>query len=105
MQDLFDMFAGTSTGSILSTGLSTAYNPKDPAKRQPMFWSKKVKDIYVNERDVIFKQNGLGVFAQFITYLICFILFAIMFFFCGKRKYNNPKKKEAYVRLIEYLQT
>jgi hypothetical protein len=26
MQDLFDMFAGTSTGSILGTSLSLAYN-------------------------------------------------------------------------------
>jgi len=63
MQDLFEMFAGTSTGSILSAGLATAYYPTDPSKRQPKFWSTKVEDIYINERNIIFKRNGLGVFS------------------------------------------
>ena len=42
MQALFDMFAGTSTGSILSSGLSTA-NYKMVANKKtydsPMFWA------------------------------------------------------------------
>jgi len=39
-----------------------------------------------------------------VTYLICLICFTLLFYYCGKNKYDNPKKKEAFIKLIEYLQ-
>jgi len=45
MKDLFDMMAGTSTGSILSTALSL---PKENGGTDPEFWAYDVMHIYMN---------------------------------------------------------
>jgi patatin-like phospholipase/acyl hydrolase len=51
MKDLFDMFAGTSTGSILASALSLANDDPLTDPRQPMFWADAIEKIYVSKRD------------------------------------------------------
>ena len=48
MKDLFDMSAGTSTGSIIAASLSMPANETDGSlsKTTPKFWAKDIIDIY-----------------------------------------------------------
>ena len=43
MKDLFDMMAGTSTGSILSAALAL---PKEKGSDIPKFWAAQALEIY-----------------------------------------------------------
>lgn len=51
MSDLFNMTAGTSTGSIIAAGLAYP-SPDDP--NAPDFSSDRILDIYQNKGDQIF---------------------------------------------------
>jgi patatin-like phospholipase/acyl hydrolase len=47
MKDLFDMMAGTSTGSIISAALSFPSDKNLTTGEQiPKFWSKEVIEVY-----------------------------------------------------------
>ena len=58
MSALFDMIAGTSTGSLLATGLSIRKEYKDGLNGEkiahPLYWANDAIDIYTNGADVIF---------------------------------------------------
>ena len=76
MKDLFDMMAGTSTGSILSTGLSIK---KEGTVDEPKLWGEDCRNIYIDQAPFIFKQNGVGVFFQIVCYLIFIFAFGGIF--------------------------
>ena len=97
MQDLFDMFAGTSTGSILAAALSQAYNATATDEtRQPKFWSEAIRNIYIDKRNDIFLKNGAGVATKVFAFLISFVGLCLLFYACGNRKYDSKKKLEAF---------
>ena len=52
MKDLFDMMAGTSTGSIISAALAFPSDDTLPTGEQvPQYWSKEVIDVYAKQGD------------------------------------------------------
>jgi patatin-like phospholipase/acyl hydrolase len=51
MKDLFDMFSGTSTGSILSAGMSLA---KVKGGIEPKYWADDIRNIYIDNSKKIF---------------------------------------------------
>ena len=89
MVDLFDMMAGTSTGSILSTGLSIG---KNESSEEPKFWGEDCVNIYIDYAPQIFKQNGVGSAFHLFFDILFISVFGAMFYFMGRSKYNNPKK-------------
>jgi patatin-like phospholipase/acyl hydrolase len=58
MKDLFDMMAGTSTGSIISAALSY---PSDDVlatgEQVPQYWSKEVIEVYSQRGGEIFQKK------------------------------------------------
>lgn len=55
MADLFNLFAGTSTGGIIATAL-TMQNPNSP--EQPLYSADDIVDLYINECKNIFKPRS-----------------------------------------------
>jgi patatin-like phospholipase/acyl hydrolase len=100
MKDLFDMMAGTSTGSILSTGLSLA-SADDP--NVPKYWAMDAVNIYIDGGPLIFDQNKLGKALQIICFIVLIILFAGLFYVCGVSRYDNKRKKTALDEMHEFL--
>ena len=97
------MFAGTSTGSILSSALSLAKYDGQGKYQEPLFWADQVLDIYITGRPIIFTKNVGGAFYEFLCYAVYFIIFATIFFLIGRYKYNNPKKLEAFKKMKALL--
>lgn len=60
-KDIFDMLAGTSTGSIISGALaypSKRYEDSVPlSQREPKYFMKEVMEIYSTKGDQIFKEQ------------------------------------------------
>lgn len=93
MKDIFNMFSGTSTGSIMSSGFSLTY--KNGNLMYPKYWAEDIRNVYIDNAPVIFKKNFLKRFWNFLIYLLYFVIFGVTFYFAGYYRYDNPKIKEA----------
>lgn len=92
VRDLFDMFAGTSTGSILASALSLKH-PDNSS--EPQYWATDANMIYVNSAPILFAKNGVSKFFEYMCYAIFISVFAVLFFLLGRHKYNNKKTIQA----------
>lgn len=100
MKDIFDMFAGTSTGSILATAMSV---PKVVGGRDPRFWADDALDIYMKGGVIIFKQNEFGAWLYVLTYSFYIIFMSALFYLIGKCVYQNPEKIKALDEIHKFL--
>lgn len=101
MKDLFDMLSGTSTGSILSGGLSIG---KNGDKEEPMFWADDIRSIYeLDAEKKIFKKTWWKTALNYLIPLLIFAIFIIVFYLIGKWRYDNPKIKIAQKEMLEFL--
>ena len=98
MQYLFDMIAGTSTGSILSTALSIEND-----NGEPLLWGKECKESYITLAPDIFKEKTLSVITKVFLYIMFIACFGGIFYFLGRHKYDNPKKIEAFNKTHQFL--
>lgn len=73
MRDLFDMTAGTSTGSILAAGL--AYT--NTSDNKPAFFAKELIEIYSTKGDKIF--TALTIPKALMTFLFILITISVSY--------------------------
>ena len=101
MTDLCDMLAGTSTGSILSAGLSI---PSPTNSSAPRYYATDAQNIYIDNADVIFKRNHFNWFQRFSAFVVFILFFTCVFHIVGYYKYNNPKAHKAHAKMHDFLQ-
>ena len=100
------MISGTSTGSMLASGLSVE-KPGAPqlstGQKQPMFYGQEMVDFYKSNAVKIFQRNYLGTAKVVFIWTIIFAIFGFLFYFIGHRKYTNPEKIKAQKEMHEFL--
>ena len=106
MKDLFNMMAGTSTGSILASGLSYPKFPpsQDPSsKGQPKFYAKDIIEIYEEFGKEIFTRNEIPLIINFICSLVIVLIFLLLGFLSGQYCFDNKKKNQYFEDRIDIL--
>jgi hypothetical protein len=101
MKDLFNMTAGTSTGSILATGL--VYPLGDT--QEPMYWGTDLLNIYMDKASTIFTGNDLPSTTKGLIYLVCILLCAEIFYLIGNRHYDNDDVKKSMAEFKTQLRS
>lgn len=98
MKDLFNMTAGTSTGSILAAGLAYP-NENRIAEKEPKFFANDLLKIYSERGNEIFVKKTLGGGAAFF-YLLCYlVVFGGLSWWLGSYLYDNKKVEESLVEM------
>jgi len=104
MSLLFDMLAGTSTGSLLAAGLSIKNrSASSNGLDQPLYWANDAYHIYTDNADQIFESKGLGGWIYVIILICVTVVMGPCLWWCARRRYDNPKKWRAFEEIKEYL--
>jgi hypothetical protein len=88
MADIFDMFAGTSAGSILTGALGT---PHATMEDEPRYFANKIVDIFALRGGDLFKSPENSVWQELLIIFVVTIPFALIGYFIGRYKYDNPR--------------
>jgi len=97
MKDIFDLIAGTSTGSIIAASLAmpknvTVNGEVELSKTEPLYFADEIIKIYRNDNDKIFDKNQFSIAWVIVFNVLTFPLFVYMGFRLGVRKFDNPAK-------------
>ena len=105
MKDLFEMTAGTSTGSIVAAALSYPKTDGDGKKTDvPLYWAKEIMDIYSEKGELIFKLKSISNVAAGFWLIFFLLTFSCIGYAIGLYRYANPKIQDAIDDFKEDLQ-
>lgn len=112
MKDLFEMIAGTSTGSIIAASLAMPKNETINgetrlSKNVPKFFADDIIEIYRNDNDKIFDKNQFSTLWVVLFNVLTFPLFVYFGYYWGTKKFDNDEKMHQFRSLrrqVEDLQ-
>ena len=90
MKDLFDMFAGTSVGSIITGALVFPPGTEHEANDKE-FFSTQLLRIFHERGSVLFSSEKMDSGPFYLSYFSVLILFSILGYYWGKKIYDNKK--------------
>ena len=86
--DMFDFFAGTSTGSIITSALSY---PSDNDATIPKYYMDDIIGIYKNQSKEIFQATDFSTpGGQMVGWVLFFIFWTGLFYLIGRYCYDWP---------------
>jgi hypothetical protein len=100
MSELFDMVAGTSTGSILSMALAA---PKQGDITKPAFYASDIYDFYINKGPEIFKATSINKGLLVICILAATLIGGFLGFRAGKRIFADPQMENTHRMIRDYI--
>ena len=98
MSELFDMMAGTSTGSLLTTALTMP--DKDGAN---LFTSEDVIDIYRDKGAIVFSKFSLSEGWKWMWGVIVMLILGGLGYLDGKNRYSNDNQEKTFNDFEKFL--
>jgi hypothetical protein len=100
MHELFDMIAGSSTGSILAAALVT---PEEKNSTKNKYFAEDVRHVYYDEDDKIFHINHLPYVLIVLLTLLGSLVGGFLGYRYGIRLYDNKEVEEAHEFIRDYI--
>lgn len=101
MADVFDCFAGTSAGSILTGALAT---PHADVPGEPRYFGDMLRTIFTTRGGDLFRSPETNVLEEILIIMLITLPFALGGYIYGYCKYDNPKiikDLEMYKQLLD----
>jgi hypothetical protein len=100
MHELFDMIAGSSTGSILAAALVT---PEKNGSHNNAYWAEDVRDVFYDDDKELFTLNHLPYALIVLFTLIGAALGGFLGYRYGIRIFDNKELEEAHEAIRDYI--
>lgn len=101
MSELFDLIAGTSTGSLLTTSLILPNGNKNGTRNK--FFADDAIDIYQNKASVVFTKYQITNWSRFWGTIIFSVIGGLLGIFIGWRMYYNKEHEDTMKAFKQYV--
>lgn len=91
MKDMFDMFAGTSTGGIVAAALVT---PNKSNGNETLYYADDMLTMIKEHGPELYKRQSINTGLLWIITVICGMIGGVLGFKWGKSLFSNPKTEK-----------